>query len=319
MGIELSASYVRKIEKRLHATMIGDPLDGPEKPLQSAPTTANGRKRGTVRKGKVLPASDRATIRGVINAYRATSRGKSTDYILCDPELNLSFVEACKKSGLSGNAFVWNRLLLRARKSGRLPRSRQNRTRVTFQQMDSYSFASEIAMRLMELDYGLTLDDVLCRPEVAQEFDDLAQSFAPDHSAFEYRWAALAIRKRASQSRKLAVDQFSSWLRRNLPKSRPLERFRSREYERPGVYIVQGMGQQLYVGETLNVSERIHCIIKCSMWNNLHPTSVSLLSCQENLHGLQSILVGRSNPLLNTQLLFPNTGPGIQKGKSRVR
>jgi site-specific DNA-methyltransferase (adenine-specific) len=42
IGFELSAQYAKKIEKRLAAIEIGDPLDGAPEPLVSAPSTANG-------------------------------------------------------------------------------------------------------------------------------------------------------------------------------------------------------------------------------------------------------------------------------------
>jgi site-specific DNA-methyltransferase (adenine-specific) len=306
MGFELSAEYARRITKRLKNTMAGDSLDGPTDPLRSAPKTADGRKRGRKSRGNVLLPSDKETIDGVISAYKKAGRGSSTDYILCHPDLNSSFVEACKKIGLAGNAFTWNRLLLRARKSGRLPRAKrkQRRMRLTFQQMDKYSFASEIAMRFMELDYGLTLDDVLCRPEVAQEFDQMARQFSPGYSSFEYRWAALAIRKRSSQSCSLAALKFRDWLKKALPKSRPIEDLCSSKYECPGVYIVQSEGQPLYVGETINVKERIDRVIQSDCWSMLQPTSARLLQREEQLHGLQSVLISRSKPLLNTHLLW---------------
>jgi DNA modification methylase len=305
IGIELSTDYVRKISKRLKNTLAGDSLDGPLDPLRSAPKTADGRKRWRKSNGNVLLPTDEATIGGVINAYKKTCRGNSTDYILCSPDLNASFVEACQKMGLQGNAFIWNRLLLRARKAGELPQSKkkQKRKRLTFRLMDSYSFASEIAMRFMELDYGLTLDDVLCRPEVAEEFDQLAKQFSPGHTSFEYRWAALAIRKRSSQSCSLAAQKFSDWLKRALPKSRPIKDFCSAKYERPGVYIVQHEAQTLYVGETINIKERIDQVMQSDSWRVLQPTSARLVQQEEDLHGLQSILVRRNKPLLNTHLL----------------
>jgi DNA modification methylase len=303
LGVELSADYVRRLNQRIKSTMVGEPLDGPSDPLRSAPKTKDGRRR--------LQPSDEATIKGVISAYGKSNLGNSTDFILCDPELNSSFVEACKKLGLAGNAFIWNRLLLRIRKSGRIPRMPQKeRKRITFRQMDSYSFASEIAMRFMELDYGLTLDDVLCRPEVAQVFDEIAGQFSPGYSPFEYRWAAMAIRKRSSQSRTLAAEEFGNWREKALPKSKPIKELRSTKYECPGVYIVQNERQPLYVGETFNVKDRIAQVMDQEWWSALHPTSVRLLQFGDHLHGLQSVLVGKTKPLLNSNLLSPKSKLG---------
>ena len=44
LGCELSKDYAQAIKQRLKTTKIGEPLDGPEDPILSAPNTANGRK-----------------------------------------------------------------------------------------------------------------------------------------------------------------------------------------------------------------------------------------------------------------------------------
>lgn len=44
LGIELSEDYYKKASTRLKAVKTGDPLEGPENPLYSAPATANGRR-----------------------------------------------------------------------------------------------------------------------------------------------------------------------------------------------------------------------------------------------------------------------------------
>jgi site-specific DNA-methyltransferase (adenine-specific) len=44
LGFELSENYVKKVRKRLEAIEPGDPLEGPENPLASAPRTENGRR-----------------------------------------------------------------------------------------------------------------------------------------------------------------------------------------------------------------------------------------------------------------------------------
>ena len=45
LGFELSKDYASRIKKRLAAARVGDPLDGADDPLTSAPTTANGKQR----------------------------------------------------------------------------------------------------------------------------------------------------------------------------------------------------------------------------------------------------------------------------------
>ena len=221
--------------------------------------------------------------------------------------MNERFVKACKRSGIPGNAFVWNRLLLRIRKKGSLPKARRSQRRLTFEMMDSYSFGGEIAMQLLGLDYGMKLDDILCHPSVADDFDRIAAMFAPGHSSFEYRWAALAIRKRATKSKLLAKQRFAKWLKKKLPGSIPLSECTSRKFAVPCVYVLAGAIQSLYVGETTNFRDRVEQILKSESWINLGSASVTFVRTPEHQlqHGLQSMLIHRTQPLLNSRLLLP--------------
>ena len=86
-----------------------------------------------------------------MDAYINSCKGHSTDTVLCDPDLTDQFVNACRKNSLRGNASIWNRLLLRIRKQGKLPKVERIRRRLTLEEMDNYSYASEIAMQLLAL------------------------------------------------------------------------------------------------------------------------------------------------------------------------
>lgn len=314
MATELSEDYAKRIHQRLDKTNAGDQLDGVSDASKSSPKTSEGRKRVLVFKNYNLPrpVSDEATIKGVIRAYKQTSRGYSTDYLLCNADLNGEFIEACKKDGLMGNPHSWNILLIRTRKQGKLPRSKKASPRMSFTQMDAYSDASEIAMRMMELEYKLSLDDVLCWPEAAAEFDKIAKLYAPeDVATFDLRWAALAIRKRSSKSKQLAGKDFKDWLSKKLPPRKELSNYNGTKHDVPGVYIVEDETRQpLYVGESLNLRERIEGVIASEAWGKFRPRTVRVLPFENETHGLQSSLVHRSSPLLNTQLLID---PSLQK------
>lgn len=307
LGIELSRDYVKRIKARLDNATVGEPLDGPEDPVASAPTTAKGRKNVRVHNGRAVPHADEDTEKGIVAAYRRTAKGKSTDFLLCDPELNSAFVAACKKKGLAGGAFVWNRILLRLRKAGRLPKASQTGRVRTFDSMDAYSFASEIAMQSLGNDYGLKIDDILCEPKFATEFDRIASDFAPGFTSFDYRWAALAVRKRAITAKKAATTNCLEWMERELPRPIPLSRNLSEDYERPGVYVVSNHVHKLYVGETCNLRSRIESLQTSPVWSKLDPSSVTVLTEMKpaQQHGVQSILIARTNPLLNSELLRP--------------
>ena len=112
MGFELSKDYVKHIKKRLDQTEAGDPLDGPDDPVESAPKTSRGKKRPK-------KDFDEDTVNAVIESYQLAGEGYPVDYLLCDKDLNKQFVRECLKRGTGGNATVWNRLILKLRKSGR--------------------------------------------------------------------------------------------------------------------------------------------------------------------------------------------------------
>lgn len=184
--------------------------------------------------------------------------------------------------------------------------------------MDSYSFASEIALRLLSIDYGKKIDDILCSPEAAAEFDRIAKEFAPHHTSFEYRWAALAIRKRATKSKSLAKNHFSDWFEKDLPRHQSVSRCKPEKHEKAGVYVLKNRTQTLYIGESLHVGNRIKQIQNtgAECWNNLGLTRVCILPTNGRpQHGLQSVLIRRFDPVLNSQLLMPNIEADVPDGK----
>ena len=90
--------------------------------------------------------------------------------------------------------------------------------------MDDYSFASEVALHQLSVELDVTLDGILCDPELAALLDKIAGQFSHgDHSSFEYRWAALTLRKRAKSAKRLA-DECKDWLTKDLPSARSLAR-----------------------------------------------------------------------------------------------
>ncbi len=307
LGVELSRDYVKRIRQRIADAEPGGPLDGPADPVRSAPKTSAGKRRGRIRNGRALPHLDRDTERGIIDAFRSTCAGKSADYVLCEPELDAKFVAACRKKGLSGDAYMWNRLLLRIRKAGKLPTVREFHRTLTSEAMDAYSFASEIATQLVSVNYAYSLDEILCSPRAAAELDQIARQFAPGFSPFEYRWAALAIRKRASRWRSVAKECLNDWSKRDLPAATPLARCISVKYEQPGVYVLANPERPVYVGETFNLRSRIERTLREDCWADFGLQSLSFIPGENDRckqHCLQSALIHRTKPLLNWQYLL---------------
>lgn len=299
LGFELSNEYVRQGRQRLTATNVNDPLTGPADALGSAPSTARGRRRKN-------RTSDREIELQVIEAFQQSADGRSADHLICDPELNATFVATCRKLGIEGHESMWNLLILRLRKSKRLPKSTRSSGRLHFKDMDDYSFGSEVAMRLLSVDFGLTLENILCCSDFAARFDRIAADFAPGFSPFEYRRAALSIRKRAKSARRKGNEKFSDWSHRRLPKKIQLDQGLGPKYSAPGVYVLANSNQPLYVGQCENMAARVEQIMQNKHWLELEPNSVVMIPhLTEGKQALQSVLIGRLNPLLNSQLLHP--------------
>ncbi len=301
MGFELSDDYVKYIGERLKRTNIGDEIDGPEDPIESAPSTAKGKRRKK-------PFNEK-TEKAVIESYKKAGRGYPADYLLCDKDLNKEFIDACLGHGIGGSAAIWNSYLLKLRKAGKLPPSKKRAASITSEQMDRFGFASEVAWRLLAIDYQKTLDEILCSPDFAAEFDRLAGEFGPvgkSVSSLEFRLAALSIRKRSHGARDSAAEQFSQWMRRNK-KLKQIEIGGSLEaLEISGVFILCADDIGFYAGETENMRVRVEEALSNPNWSGLEPDSVAFVPNDGNLstkYALKSALVMRESPLLNCRLL----------------
>jgi len=321
IGIELSAEYVDRVRTRLEQAQVGAPLDGAEDPRKSAPTTKRGKQQKklvaslpTFKNNRpTIPAGERAELtRAVIQAYQFLPGGYSADYVLADPELNASFIAECERQQVPGDPVIWNQMLLRVRKQGKLPRIAKRRSGRTADEADDYAFASEVALHRLSVDFDTTLDGVLCDPALAQRFDDIAALFDPgQHSPLEYRWAALSLRKRAKWAKRLAT-RFESWRSQELPPPVPLAKWnadKAAEYAVSGVYaLLTRQRHCLFIGTTVDVGRQIQQILQTASWKELEPTAAHIVQAKKaGILGLKAVLIQRLHPLMNSQLLFPQT------------
>ena len=317
LGMELSEEYVERGQARLDGVREGDPLEGSKEPTVSAPATSGKQSKGgggkqfkDVRPSALDAKLNKEIEKGLIEAFERSHDGFSPDRLVADPELNQRFAEHCRKLGLIGDVVLWNLSLFRLRKAGRLAHiPTGHRTVRSWQDCDSYLFASEIALRRMKETYqSLTLDSILCDPEMASKFDEIAAKFAPGFTPLDYRWGALKLRKEAKTSRHRGLAHDEKWTSRDLIKI-PLGDWDSDEIpETPGIYMIKGEEpQDLYGGETLNLRKRLKTKFgdgRKSTWEK------DWLACEiefyrastpdpKELLGLQTRLVNDHQPRLN--------------------
>ncbi len=299
LGFELSEEYAKYINERLDRTNIGDKIDGPEDPIQSAPSTAAGKRQ--------KKPFDKKTESAVIAAYEETGQGYPADYLLCDKDLNKQFIADCLSRKIGGNAYVWNRYLLQLRKAGKLPTSTNRPSRISADEINRYGYASEVAWRLLAIDYRKTLDDILCSPEFAAEFDRLAEEFGPTDSTVtscQYRRAALAIRKRTKPARESAAENHSGWSKKGL-KTLSIDHWDDPKLDIPGVFLLRHDDAGIYAYESQNIRQHLRSVLDNPRWQGLEPNSITYTENDQSFeakYALKSALVQRENPLLNCRL-----------------
>jgi len=129
----------------------------------------------------------------LVAALDATDRGFSADRVVADPVLNAAFLGECARLGLRGSPRELNRALLNLRKRGLMAGRKSKRT--TFADESDYRFAAEIAARFLERRDGVTLDEVICDPQRASEFDQWPPGLRRGTRVCGTVWAALNMRK----------------------------------------------------------------------------------------------------------------------------
>jgi len=188
----------------------------------------------------------------IVAAFLAVRKRKSPDVVIADPELNRAFLEECRRLGLTQADVALNLALFRLRKSHHLQGFKSERT--TVKNQGEYRFASEIAVRFLERRDHLSLDQILCDPKAANEFDKIAEDIAPGYSSFKYRWAALNLRK----TRRLQPEIIA----RVVPiVSVVTHRASDIDVQsippQQGIYVFFDSKSVLYVGECRNLRKRI--------------------------------------------------------------
>ncbi|GIW76102.1 MAG: hypothetical protein KatS3mg104_1165 [Phycisphaerae bacterium] len=194
----------------------------------------------------------------LLEAFREVRQGMSPDYVVADPQANRRFQEAARLLGLRADPSRLNQALLNARKAGRLkdePSASQYRLA---REYEPYLFASEWSVRhlqrqlLKEINRMPALDELLCNPSWAERFDEIVARIKPGFAAIDYRWAALAMRKKGrNKPLEKAVE---------MPLQRQLtlgELFGSDLPADPGLYLIRCGERPLYLNWAENLADQV--------------------------------------------------------------
>jgi len=185
-------------------------------------------------------------------AFAATHGGFSADRVLVDPELNAAFVSECRKRGLEQETRELNHFLLNARKASLLY-GLVTTQETRFADLPDFFHPAQVAARFLERCDGLSLDRILCDPELAARFDSHAAELAHEPSVLKCRWAALYLRK----NRRLRPELIAHMVRPTAMSLGPADQVVIAQLsDGPGLYAFHAQGQTLYVGEASNLRRR---------------------------------------------------------------
>jgi site-specific DNA-methyltransferase (adenine-specific) len=195
----------------------------------------------------------------IAQAYLEVREGHSIDRVVADPEFDRRFLRRCRELGLTGTDFELNWRLFNGRKNKwltDLPKTKN----YTPSRKDEFEFSSEIAVRYVQEEVEarerqqVSLDKIICDPDLAAEFDKIAARLAPGFTPLDYRWVALGVRKAAGRyagkAKEAKVLSFTDPVSTLSVKA-------SRIPTDQGVYLFRCEDESLFVGETDNLRHRI--------------------------------------------------------------
>lgn len=242
----------------------------------------------------------------LIQAFGEVRDGYSLDRVVADPTFNRRFLRRCRELGLSGTDYDLNWKLLNARKNGLLSDLPKTK-RYTVNETDRFEYASELAVRHLQRTKNVSLDQIICDPDMANEFDQFAGKLAPGFSPLEYRWVALGLRKAGRLPKEAAA-------RLDLPKLEVIASVSKLKLsaipQASGLYLFSSQGKPVYLSQTDGLRQRVerHMDVSGSLglpdwlWNE-GPLDLSLAETPEILRASRQtaeiLLVKQLHPVLN--------------------
>jgi hypothetical protein len=204
-----------------------------------------------------LPRATDVVRSAVIQAFNATHKGHSRDWVIIEPTLDRNFLDRCRELGLRSpeySDYFLNHLLMGTSKTSKYKGQLNPTTaRSSFPSYDDCAFASEIAIRVLQRTDGVTLDRTLCDPPLLARFDAYAMALAPSQAPLKLRAAALNLRK----THRLKPMEFTSD-EYDLIAAGPVKRVSLSEIVAlPGGYVFYDQTRPIYAGETDNLRRRV--------------------------------------------------------------
>lgn len=244
----------------------------------------------------------------IIQSFGEVRNGYSVDRVIADPQLDRRFLRRCRELGLSGTDYDLNWALMNERKKGNLSHLPKTR-RYTLREIDEFEYAGELTAKFLQEKRNVSLDHIICDPELAEEFDGYAARLAPGFTPLKYRWAALGLRKAGRLRAK--ADKADS-----VPELKGVGKATSLRLEKlpkvGGLYLFSSEDDRVYLGQTNNLQHRIQRHMEVSesrglpdwLWNTKKkPLRISVAELpgvtRSERQRIEVMLVKSWQPLLN--------------------
>jgi hypothetical protein len=203
---------------------------------------------------------DRANDEFIVSAYQSASGGFSTDEIIIQDDLRTSWLAAVDSDWAARGEDWQTQTLLRLlslRKAGKLPAITNKRGPSID---ESINPVAEIAARGVLDEHNVSSDELLCDPRLREQLQAGAASIVPEVDPYAIRKAVLRLRKTRKLRPELTL-RVADW-------HRSIETFSREELEaalkqpdrisrRAGVYLFRDATGYLYIGEAINLHQRL--------------------------------------------------------------
>ena len=206
----------------------------------------------------------------IVEAFKETHDGWSSDEVVLQDNLNRKFLKACQAKLIEAGvenakpaALNWR--LMALRKAGKLKvKSSKRATTPTkgtdgavVQDVAEIAALAEIAMRSMQDKSKLSSDRIMTDPALRSQFEAIVVELNPKANLYLARKAAFQLRKTRRLQPEL-ISRLADWGREvQIHAIDDLRKSVEAVDPHPGVYIFRDQTGYLYIGQTENLRKRI--------------------------------------------------------------
>ena len=193
----------------------------------------------------------------IIEAFKKTHDGWSSDEVVLQDKLNKAFLAACRSAigdDADATPATLNWRLLTLRKAGKLKVKATKRSPAAKRDVTDLA---EIGIRSVQDKHSISSDRIMTDPKLRAVFDATVKGLDAEVDLYGVRKAAFQLRKTRKLQPEL-ISRFADWGR--VVKSYTIQELRDQIesiQSHPGIYIFRDKTGYLYIGQTENLRKRM--------------------------------------------------------------